>query len=320
MGEHMTTMYILIILLLAFFFFCMTLFRKAAVRVPSLTAEEKLDDWEKNRRLDVSLLREGLAWYRAQKKETVTATSFDGLRLVADWLPAEGTSRGRILLFHGYHGGVEDFSASLRYYHDQGYDLLVPDQRSHNRSEGKFIGYGVLERRDCKTWAEEADRRWGEAPTFLAGVSMGATTVLMAAGENLPKDVRGIIADCGFTSPKEIVIHVLHRSFHLPGAPFYTVVNGLFHLLAGYGLDECSTVDVMARDCLPVLFVHGEADDFVPPEMTRRNYDACRAEKRLLMVPGAEHCRGYLEDMPGYQRELNGFLTRYVAEYAKKES
>ena len=152
----------------------MTLFRMAALRPPEVTAEEKLDEWERERHWNVDLPRAGVAWYRTREKETVTANSFDGLSLAADLLPAEGPSRGRVLMFHGYHGGLEDFSAALRHYHELGFDLLIPDERAHHRSEGKFIGYGVLESRDCKTWAEEADRLWGEAPTFLVGVSMPA--------------------------------------------------------------------------------------------------------------------------------------------------
>jgi len=303
----------LIILLLVYLFGCMTLFRMAALRPPEMTAEEKLDVWERERGWDVERPRAGVAWYRTWEKETVTAVSFDGLLLVADLLPAEGPSKGRVLMFHGYHGGLEDFSAALQHYHELGFDLLIPDQRAHHRSEGKFIGYGVLESRDCKTWAEEADRRWGEAPTFLVGVSMGASTVLMASGEALPEDVRGIVADCGFTSPKAIVTHVLRRRLHLPVAPFYPVVNGLFRLLAGYGLTDRSTIHAMEHNRLPVLFVHGEADGFVPSKMTRQAYDACQAEKELLLVPGAGHGRSYLEDMPGYQRKLDSFLARYGA-------
>jgi len=309
----MTIWYLLILLLLAYLYACMTLFRMAALRPPEVTAEEKLDEWERERHWNVDLPRAGVAWYRTREKETVTANSFDGLSLAADLLPAEGPSRGRVLMFHGYHGGLEDFSAALRHYHELGFDLLIPDERAHHRSEGKFIGYGVLESRDCKTWAEEADRLWGEAPTFLVGVSMGASAVLMASGEELPEDVRGIVADCGFSSPKAIVTHVLRRRLHLPVTPFYAVVNGLFRLLAGYGLTDRSTVAAMERNRLPILFVHGGADGFVPPEMTRQAYDACRAEKDLLLVPDAGHGRSYLEDMPGYQRKLDAFLARYGA-------
>ena len=160
----------------------MTLFRMAALRPPEVTAEEKLDEWERERHWNVDLPRAGVAWYRTREKETVTANSFDGLSLAADLLPAEGPSRGRVLMFHGYHGGLEDFSAALRHYHELGFDLLIPDERAHHRSEGKFIGYGVLESRDCKTWAEEADRLWGEAPTFLVGVSMDTASRSGAEG------------------------------------------------------------------------------------------------------------------------------------------
>jgi len=300
------------ILLLAIFFISMLLLRKAILRAPTETPDAELDKWEHKRGWPVGPLREGVRWYRTQTIQTVAVQSFDGLRLVGDYLPAEGTGRGRVILFHGYHGCLTDYAASLRLFHELGFDLLLPDQRAHGRSEGRFIGFGVLERRDCRTWAEEADRLWGEKPTFLAGVSMGASTVLMASGDVLPADVRGLLADCGFTSPREIVLRVLHRVMHLPTYPFYPVTNGLCRLLAGYGFGDYSTLDAMAVNRLPVLFFHGEADSFVPPEMSRRNYEACRAEKRLVMVPGAAHCQSFVRDYETCSRETAAFLNRWA--------
>lgn len=304
--------YTLIILVLAAFAGAMTLFKYAVVRVANHTPEDQIDEFERERGMDVTLLRRGVSWYRAQPRETISITSFDGLRLAADYIPAEGTSRGRVLLFHGYHGGIEDYSAALPYYHSLGFDLLMVDERAHGRSEGKYIGYGVLEKRDCCAWAQEADRRWGEAPTFLAGVSMGAATVLMAAEEPLPADVRGIIADCGFTSPKEEICYVMRQDLHLPAYPMYWLVNGLCRLLAGYGFDDCSTERTLAKSDIPVLLIHGEADTYVLPEMSRKSYAACRGEKHLLMIPGAGHCQGYLTDAQGYERELKQFLLTHA--------
>ena len=206
----------------------------------------------------------------------------------------------------------QDGHQQVTQHHEAGYDLLLADQRAHGRSEGRFIGFGILERRDLKAWTEELNRRFGaDEPTFLAGISMGATTVLMAAGGELPDNTRGIIADCGFTSPKDIVVHELHALFHLPRYPLLPIVDLLCRLLAGYGFGDYSTLTAMETNTLPIFFIHGGGDNFVPTEMTRLNYAACRAEKRLLIVPGADHGMSWLEDPESYQRELSEFLARY---------
>lgn len=302
---------LLALLVLALFYEAMTLLRKAVCRGSEFPEEQALEGWEHRLGVDTAPLRANLAWFRAQPLQMVTLRSFDGLKLTADYLPVEGESRGRMLLFHGYRGGVRDFSGAIRYYHEAGFDLLVPDQRAHGRSEGQYIGFGVLERRDCRDWVEEANRRFGgDEPTLLAGISMGATTVLMAAGEPFPENVRGIIADCGFTSPEEIITYQMRRLEHLPRWPLYPLTAALARLLAGYGFRDCSTVEAMEQATLPVLFVHGGADTFVPPEMTERNYAACRAEKQLLLVPGAGHGMGFVADGAGYRRELEMLFAR----------
>ena len=304
---------ILAVLILLLFYLGMRLFRKAVVQDTAPTPEEILDRWEHAYGGELTIVREGMAWFRAQKTEELAIYSFDGLRLKGAYLPAEGPSRGRILLFHGYRScGLMDFSGAMRFYHEAGYDLLLADQRAHGRSEGRFIGFGILERRDLRAWTEELNRRFGgDEPTFLAGISMGASTVLMAAGGELPDNTRGIIADCGFTSPKDIVVHELHALLHLPKYPLLPLVDLLCRLLAGYGFGDYSTLTAMETNTLPVFFIHGGGDNFVPTEMTRLNYAACRAEKRLLIVPGADHGMSWLEDPESYQRELSDFLARY---------
>lgn len=305
----------LAILVLLLFYLGMRLFRKAVVRDTEPSPEKMLKEREARCGRELDEARAGMAWFRSQKTEELSLCSFDGLRLVGSYLPAAGDARGRILLFHGYRSsGLLDFSAALRFYHDAGYDLLLADQRAHGRSEGRFIGLGVLERRDCRDWAEAMNRWFGAGrPMFLAGLSMGATTVLMASGGTLPGNIRGIIADCGFTSPKDIVVHEMHELMHLPRFPLLPIVSLLCRILAGYGFGGYSTLTAMEHNRIPVFFVHGDADGFVPAEMSRQNYAACRAEKRLLIVPGADHGMSWLVDPQDYQRELAAFLTRYGA-------
>ena len=305
-------LYIVVILILLAFFSGMLCLRKSILRQPIPTAEETFDSREKRWGMDMTDIRQAAAWFREQRMEEVEILSFDGLQLHGRWLPAEGESRGRILLFHGYRSGVlEDLAGALPFYHGLGYDLMIPDQRAHGDSEGKFIGFGVLERRDCLSWLRYLENRFGTAPTFLGGVSMGATTVLMAAGGSLPEDVKGVVADCGFTSPWEIVAHEGKRLLHLPPWPLVPLTSLLSRLLAGYGFRDYSTLDAMKTLQVPVLFIHGGVDNFVPTEMSRRNYEACRSEKELLIVPEADHGASFLVDGERYRETVAGFLNRW---------
>ena len=214
---------------------------------------------------------------------------------------------------HGYRaGGLTDFAGLYRFYHEQGYDLLVPFERSHGPSEGRYICFGVKERFDCRDWAEYAVRLAGEdCNLYLSGISMGCATVLMAAGLPLPANVRAIIADCGFTSPKEILKTVLNRDYHLPAFPLMNLTELLTKWRAGFGYSDASTLDAMRNCRIPVLFIHGEKDTFVPVQMTLDNYMACSAPKELLIVPGAAHAAASLQDPEGYRRTALAFMKKY---------
>lgn len=255
----------------------------------------------------------GAGWIAAQEKEELSLTSFDGLRLSARLLPA-AQNRGTILLFHGYRSAAAlDFSCGSRFYHELGFNLLLVDQRSHGESEGRYITYGVLERRDCQKWAEYCAGRFGPShPLFLGGISMGASTVLMAAGLPLPPSVRGVIADCGFTSPWEILREVMTTRCHLPVFPFLYLTEFMTRLCAGFSLKGASTVEALSHACVPVLLIHGTGDRFVPCRMSREAYAACRSEKRLLLVEGAGHAASYLADREAYTAAVREFLFSHT--------
>ena len=259
---------------------------------------------------------EGVAWIVSQETEQIGIQSFDGLHLSGRLLPA-AEARGTILLFHGYRSmACIDFSCAARLYHELGFHLLLIDQRAHGHSQGRYITYGVLERRDCQSWADYCYHRFGpDHPLFLSGLSMGASTVLMAADLPLPPTVRGILADCGFTSPWEIIGHVMRTRCHLPPLPLLWSVELSARLFARCSLRACSTVECVSRTKLPVLLVHGEADRFVPCEMSRRAYKACAAERHLLIVPGAGHGASFLLDREGCTQALRAFLFSHLTEH-----
>lgn len=256
----------------------------------------------------------GVRWFCDQKTETVELTSCDGLRLRGKYLPHEN-ARGTMLLFHGYRSdGYTDFSCAYEFYNSLGYSILSVFQRAHGESEGRYICYGLKERYDCRDWAWYAYRRFGaDHPLFLSGISMGSSTVLMATGLSLPPTVRGVVADCGFTSPWEELWDLLGTKFRPVRRPLLWMTNLYTRVFAGFGLREYSTLDAMRQTHLPILFVHGEEDHFVSPRFSRENFEACASpEKELVLVPGATHGVSYLVDKPRCQKTLGRFLISHT--------
>lgn len=255
----------------------------------------------------------GCRWVEAQEVQPLQVVSYDGKLLYGRFIPCEN-ARGTIVFFHGYRSSyVIDLSASLDFYHSLGLNLLICDQRAHGQSQGHFITFGVKERYDVLSWVTYLSMMLGEAhPIFLGGLSMGATTVLMASDLAFPANVRGIIADCGFTSPGDIIRHLLRTHYHLPEKPVTVFLNIFTRVFAGFGLDQWSTVEAVKNTALPILLFHGLEDHFVPSNMSEAVYEACRSEKTLIEVPGANHGVSYLVDMPRYQQALREFVDRHI--------
>ncbi|MCK9171079.1 MAG: alpha/beta hydrolase [Treponema sp.] len=258
-------------------------------------------------------LRRCVAWYKEQQKETVQITSYDGLRLSAEYLPAV-TPRGTIICMHGFHSSaVRDFSPVVRFLHENGWNLLLPSQRSHGKSEGRYLTFGVRERYDCRSWVTFINGRNGTGlPVVLYGVSMGCATVVMSLGLEQPVNVKAVVADCGFTSPYEEIANVLKNYNHLPVHPVMLFARMQTRVIAGFGLKEYSTFDALRNNKIPVLFIHGGRDKFVPTEMSRRNYEACTAPKDLLIVEHAEHAVSSILDTAEYEKKTAGFLEKYA--------
>ena len=254
-------------------------------------------------------------WVSAHEREDLHVMSYDGKLLHAIYLPKKD-AKGTILLFHGYKSCWQiDFGLVLPYYYDTlGYSLLLVDQRAHGLSQGKYLTFGVRERLDVLSWATYMGQKLGQnAPLILGGLSMGATTVLLASCFDFPANVCAIIADCGFTSPYEIAKSVLRRD--APKAPVSLLLplcSLVTRLFAGFGLRDGSTIDAVRESRYPILFLHGTGDTFVPYDMTKRAFDACTASKRLILVDGAEHGKSYVKEPDRVRQELKAFLDTYT--------
>lgn len=241
-------------------------------------------------------------------KEAVV-TSYDGLRLFGKCYIASADAPWLIML-HGYRSGAErDFCGGLKFGIDSGFNVLLVDQRAHGKSEGKCLTFGIKERYDCLTWTNYViSQAGGSCKIALYGMSMGAATVLMATGSGLPKNVACIVADCGYTSPKAIIKKVI-REMHYPVFPTYALVRLGGMLFGGFDIEEYSAVQAMEKCDIPVLFIHGDDDRFVPCDMGRENHRHCRAEgKKLLIVPNAGHGMSYMSDKRAYLGTVSEFL------------
>ena len=221
-----------------------------------------------------------------------------------------------IIAMHGWRSSWQmDYGCTAEFYHANNCSVLYPDQRGQNGSGGDHIGFGVLERHDCFAWIKYVVERFGtEIPIYLCGVSMGATTVLMTSGFVLPENVKGIIADCGFTSPHDIWEHVLDNNLHLSSKITYPIANAICKREAKFDGEEYSTTEALESNDRPVLFIHGSNDGFVPPEMTFRNYMACKAPKELLIVPEAGHGMSYVTDPKSYEKAVKRFFKKCEVE------
>lgn len=244
--------------------------------------------------------------------ERIEIKGRDGITLVGHWHKCENPKRV-IIAMHGWRSSwSQDFGMISEFWAKSNCSVLYAEQRGQGESGGEYMGFGLLERYDCLEWAKWAAKRTdSKLPIYLGGVSMGATTVLMTAGLALPEEVKGIVADCGFTSPRDIWRHVARRNLHIPYGIYNAAANDMCKKRINFESDEYSTLDAM-KDCkVPVLFVHGTDDHFVPIEMTYENFKACRAPKHLLVVPGAEHGLSYFINKDRYEQAFKDFWERY---------
>ncbi len=219
-----------------------------------------------------------------------------------------------ILFFHGYRGSaLRDGNGILLYAQKVGYNALLVDQRCHGKSGGKAITFGIKERYDCMDWICYANRRFGEKTQIvLAGISMGASTVLMTADLGLPGNVKGIMADCPYSAPKEILKEVM-KQMRFPVNVTYTAVKLGAKMFGGFDIEEHSPLESMKNCRIPVLFIHGDEDYFVPAKMSQECYEACISQdKRRVLVKGAAHGMSFCVDGQLYEKEMEEFLKRIL--------
>lgn len=245
--------------------------------------------------------------------QAVTLTSEDGLDLRGYYFSRENSHHYAIIC-HGYGSNAAQMSSYAMQFYNMGCSVLVPDARAHGESEGDYYGMGWLERRDILGWAGQLIDADPEAEIVLFGVSMGGATVMMTAGEELPGHIKCVVEDCGYTSVWDEFSLQLQTMFHAPDFPLMYTTGLVCRLRAGYGFRQASSVEQLKKARVPMLFIHGEEDTFVPYPMLDLVYDACAStEKEKLTIPGAAHGAAASTDPELYWNTITSFTNRYFS-------
>ncbi len=242
-------------------------------------------------------------------------TSRDGLTLRARYYEYKEGAPIELML-HGYRGsGRRDLSAGIFRAASVGRSAFVIDHRGAGESEGNVITFGVKEKEDCLDWLDFIIKEFGDGVrVVLTGISMGAATVMLAAGEDLPRNVVGVLADCGYTSAKEIIKKVI-TEMRLPATLLYPFVRLGGMIFGGFDVNLADARAALGRSRVPIIFYHGDTDDFVPREMTEENYKACRSRKKLVIIPFAGHGLCYMKDPEYYISTLRDFFKPEFGEH-----
>ena len=253
--------------------------------------------------------------FRELPFESADIISFDGLRLHADFLRGEPGTKVTMIFCHGYKSEAAfDFAAMYDFYRSLGYNLVYLNMRAHGKSGGKYIGFGVLDRFDVQSWAKKVAELFPDTSIFLHGMSMGAASILQSADLELDPAVCGIIADCGFSSTNEVFRNLVGGLYHLPATPFVDIFEAVNRMTAGYGFTDADSVRSMERSRLPLAYICGDCDRYVPLDMAMRIYNACVQDKVLLTAEGAGHAASFMTENEKYRNLITEFINTHRKE------
>lgn len=265
--------------------------------------------------MDVFLNGDWLDWVDKQEFEEMHMTSRDGLKLMGYYLPAKQPTNKLVILTHGYLGHAKQMGLYGQFYYEElGYNIFMPNARGHGTSGGDYYGFGWPDRLDLIDWTKLLSKKMGPATEVVYhGLSMGAATVLMASGENLPNQVKAIIADSPYQSVYQLFAYQLNRMFHLPAFPLLDNMNLLTNAKAGYSLKEADALSAVQRATIPILYIHGNADTFVPTEMAKKLYEVTKSDTELFLVDDANHGEAFVMDQQAYKRKVDDFLNAHLS-------
>lgn len=237
-----------------------------------------------------------------------------GVQLHAYYIAAPQPTKKTAVIVHGYtDNAIRMFMIGYLYHHDLGFNVLLPDLQHQGDSEGPAIQMGWKDRLDVMQWMHLANRLYGDSTRMVVhGISMGGATTMMVSGEPQPSFVKCFVEDCGYTSVWDEFAHELKATFHLPSFPLMNTTSWLCQRKYGWNFKEASSLDQVAKCRLPMFFIHGADDTYVPTWMVYPLYEAKPAPKQLWIVPGATHAVSYKENKEEYTQKVREFVGRYI--------
>lgn len=247
-----------------------------------------------------------------EETQLQTVTSLDGLKLCAYTKIIDPKAPKTALVIHGYGGNPEEMVPFAKHYGSLGYNCYIPNQRSHGQSQGRYISMGYNESKDMLLWLKKIVDSNPETQIVVHGVSMGAATTMMLSGMELPANVKVCVEDCGYDSITGIFSDKLNRIFHLPSFPFIQLGSLLCKIRAGFFYNSGNSIKSIKKSKLPMAFVHGREDDFIPLQMMEQVYEACENDKIKLIVDGAKHAKSQKTNPELYWSTIDPFVQKYI--------
>ena len=254
-----------------------------------------------------------IEWLQNNSKDTyITSTNNGNLKLHAYEIESNEKSDIWTIVIHGYTKNGIEMENYAEKYKEMGYNVLLVELRGAGKSEGDYIGFGWHDRLDVIDWINYLVEKDSDCKIILFGVSMGAATVMMTTGEQLPSNVKLAIEDCGYTSVYDIFANKIENVFHLPSAPVLSAASFVTQIKSGYSLYEASSIEQIKKSQTPTLFIHGSADTFVPYNMLDILYDAAKCEKEKVVIEGAEHAVSVQINPELYWKSISDFIEKYI--------
>ncbi len=251
-------------------------------------------------------------WKNTTPNKLYRISSYDKTPLYGRAFLQKKRSKKWAIVVHGYYGYGEQMCEIAKKFYEDGFNVLLPDCRGHGKSGGIYIGMGWHDRLDILAWIKKIIRNFDDCEIVLYGLSMGGATVLMTSGEVLPKNVKCIIEDCGYTSVSEEFAYQIKCILKYPYFPFVNFGSMACKLIAGYSFREASAIKQVKKCKVPILFIHGKEDSFVPTRMAYKLFNAANCEKDLLIIPKAGHGVSFNVSKDKYWKELSSFVNRFL--------